>query len=92
MKVVYLQFADEAEARAALLDADGAPRYQDMELPSPLTLPVTAPTGKIDADTEELMMAPTGWVYSWPLVTGDIPEALAPYAMASPPPHAVVWA
>ena len=60
MKAVYMTFASEAEALAALFDGD-APRYPGLEILSPVPMPVCRATCEENAGGAPIMAQVPGY-------------------------------
>ena len=88
MSMVYLTFADEAEALAALYEGD-APRYPCLEILNPVPMPVCRPTGEVDAEGAPIM-APVPSYHVNAVCRGDCPEALDAWRVYPTTPFAVL--
>ena len=88
MLMIYLTFADEAEALAALYDG-GAPRYPALEILNPCPMPVVSPTGEVDAEGAPIM-APVPSYHVNAVCRGDCPEALDAWRVYPTTPFAVL--
>ena len=88
LTMIYLTFADEAEALAALYDG-GAPRYPALEILNPCPMPVCAATGEVDAEGTPVM-APVPGYHVNAVCRGACPEALDPWRVYPATPFAVL--
>lgn len=88
LTMIYLTFADEAEALAALYDG-GAPRYPALEILNPCPMPVCTATGAVDADGAPVL-APVPGYHVNAVCRGDCPEALEAWRVYPATPFAVL--
>ena len=88
MTPVYLTFATDAEALAALYDG-GATRYQALEILAPRPMPVVRPTGDVDADGAPVL-APVPGYHVNAVCRGSCPETLDAWRVYPKTPFAVL--
>ena len=88
LTMIYLTFADEAEALAALYDG-GAPRYPALEILNPCPMPVCTAAGAVDADGAPVL-APVPGYHVNAVCRGDCPEALEAWRVYPATPFAVL--
>ena len=88
LTMIYLTFADEAEALAALYDG-GAPRYPALEILNPCPMPAGTAAGAVDADGAPVL-APVPGYHVNAVCRGDCPEALEAWRVYPATPFAVL--
>lgn len=85
---IYLTFATDAEALAALYNGD-APRYSALEILNPCPMPVCTTTGEVYADGSPVLAAVPGYHVN-AVCRGACPEALEAWRVYPKTPFAVL--
>ena len=85
---IYLTFASEAEAMAALYDGD-APRHPALEILAPCPMPVCTTTGEVDAEGAPVLAAVPGYHVN-AVCRGECPQALDQWRVYPATPFAVL--
>lgn len=86
--MIYMTFADEAEALAALYDGD-TPRYPALEILNPCPMPVCTASGEVDAEGAPVV-APVPGYHVNAVCRGACPEALEAWLVYPETPFAVL--
>lgn len=84
--MIYLTFATETEARAALFDGE-QPRYPALEILAPCPMPVCTTSGQVDTEGQPILAPVPGYHVN---CVGECPEALAQWRMYPVTPFAVL--
>ncbi|PTV94937.1 hypothetical protein C8J27_106206 [Rhodobacter aestuarii] len=89
--MIYLTFADEAEALAALYETDGeTPRYPGLEILNPCPMPVSEATGAVDAEGAAISAAVPGYHVNCVCPLGTCSPELDPWRVYPVTPFAVL--